>query len=97
MRAITFFLAIIATIVLGVTFALLNAESVAINLYVGEYTLPLPILLLMTLGVGICIGLVFASFIFLRQKAENYRLRHRVRIIEKEVDNLRALPLKDTH
>lgn len=97
MRVLTFFLAILTTVVLGVSFAVLNADNVVINLYVGEYNLPLPLLLLITLGIGILMGLLFASIIFFKQKAENYRLRNRVRLVEKEVDNLRSLPLKDTH
>lgn len=43
-------------IVLGVTFAVLNAGSVDINFYIGKVTLPLSILMVIMLGIGLLIG-----------------------------------------
>ena len=96
MRIVSFILAII-TVVVGVTFTLLNADTVMVNLYIGEYELPLSMLIVITLGLGILIGFIFFSAVFIKQKAEIYRLRNRMRLVETEVENLRAIPLKDSH
>jgi len=82
-------------VLLGISFASLNAEPVAVNYYFGTQKIPLSLLLVITLGVGILLGLFVAFKVYLKNKWELSRLRSRVKIAEKEVDNLRAAPIKD--
>ena len=60
MRIFTLLILIFA-VILGVSFAALNAGSVAVNYYIGTQTIPLSLLLLGILVIGILIG-YFASF-----------------------------------
>ena len=81
--------------VLGVSFACLNSSLVKINLYVGIFELHLSVLLVFTLGIGLLIGCLVMSGSYLSLKAENFRIKNKVKWAEKEVSNLRALPIKD--
>jgi lipopolysaccharide assembly protein A len=78
MRRLIYFIVLVITIGFGVSFACLNAETVSINLYLGEYHLPLPILLLLTLSLGLGLGVLLMSFKLCQHKAENFRLRSRL-------------------
>ena len=88
---------IVLILILGLTFACLNADPVTINYYIGEVKLPLALLLVFTLIIGALCGLLVGLISCFRQKAENYRLKQRLKNIEREVENLRAIPVKDPH
>ena len=87
----------VVVIFLGVSFACLNATKVAINLYIGTYELYLSVLLVMTLGLGIFIGFIAMCGSYLRLKADNYKIRSKAKLVEKEISNLRAMPIKDVN
>jgi putative membrane protein len=96
MRVITTVL-LVLIILLGFTFAGLNAEPVALNYYIGNVKLPLSLLLVLVLIIGCLLSLI-ASLIFgIKLKNENRRLRQRLKIVEAELANLRTIPLKDAH
>ncbi|HEV2524234.1 MAG TPA: lipopolysaccharide assembly protein LapA domain-containing protein [Gammaproteobacteria bacterium] len=90
------FLIIIFVLFLGVTFAGLNSQEVTINYYVNQTQLPLSLLLVLVLGVGGFIGWLTGFLLWLRLKAENMRLSHKLKVSEKEVNQLRTLPLNET-
>lgn len=94
MRIISYFL-LLAIVVFGVTFAALNSESVTINYYLGQSTLPLSLLLVLGFALGCLIGIVVGFWLLIKSKIENYRLRSRLNLAEKEIENLRAIPLQD--
>ncbi len=87
-----FFLAIV---VFGVTFATLNSDSVTINYYIDQSTLPLSLLLVAVFAFGCLIGMLASIALLIRSKVYNYRLNQRLHVAEKEVENLRAIPLQD--
>jgi uncharacterized membrane protein YciS (DUF1049 family) len=78
----------------GVTFAILNSEQVAFNYYFATKQMSLALLLVFTFGIGILIGLIFTAISIIKAKAENRRLKSRLKTAEKEIENLRAIPLK---
>jgi putative membrane protein len=84
-------------ILLGLSFALLNAEPVVINYYIGSDRLPLSLLLVYSLGIGALLGLLVGLTMYLKAKKEAFWLMHRLKSLEKEVANLRVMPLKDAH
>jgi lipopolysaccharide assembly protein A len=94
MRLISsFFLLVI--IFIGVTFAILNSAPVPINYYFANKQISLSLLLTLSLGLGILLGFLFNFIYWLRMKTENMHLKSRLKITEKEIENLRSLPLKD--
>lgn len=94
MRAVmTSFLVIV--VLLGITFACLNATPVEINYYVGAQYIPLSLLLAFSLAVGACIGLLIGLSMYCRAKCQSRHLQKRLHLVEKEISNIRALPLQE--
>lgn len=83
------------TLLFGVTFACLNSQTVVINYYFNQKNLPLSLLLVFSFGIGLLLGLIVSVYSYLKVKSENRRLRNRANLAEKEIENLRAIPLKD--
>ena len=84
-------------ILFGVTFASLNAHTVTINYYFNKSIIYLPVLLLITLVIGVVLGFVVTLPALIRSKRTARRLKQRIKQIEQEVNNLRAIPIKETH
>lgn len=95
MRIFSFIIFLII-IFLGVTFAVMNAQPVDINYYLGTNKLPLSLLLVLVLGIGAFIGWLTGLLLWLRLKGENLRLSHRIKIVEKEINQLRTLPVNES-
>ncbi len=87
------FLVLIA--LLGVSFSCLNASIVKVDLYIITYDVHLSMLLVFTLGIGIFLGCLFMSTIYLKLKAENLSVKNKVKWADKEINNLRSLPIKN--
>jgi len=77
-RILTYLVAIFI-VFLGITFALLNAEPVNIHYYIGQRILPLSLLLALSLGFGLIIGLSSALFMLVRMKTQNYQLKKKIK------------------
>ena len=86
---------ILVLLVFGLSFAVLNAEPAQINYYFGIRQMPLSLVLVIAFVVGALFGAVINVGMILRLKRQIFRLRKEVRVSEKEVKNLRALPIKD--
>lgn len=91
------FIFLIFIIILGVTFATLNSAAVTINYYIGHKTLPLSLLLVTVLALGSLLGILVGFWLVLKAKLQNYQLKQKLRLVEKEVENLRAIPLQNKH
>ena len=95
MRVFTYLL-ILMVVLLGLTFACLNADPVQINYYLGSKTLPLAILLVIVFTSGCLVGLLFTFWIYLKARRDKYRLQVRLKGVEKEIASLRNMSLKDS-
>ncbi|MES2997809.1 MAG: LapA family protein [Pseudomonadota bacterium] len=89
------YLLLIVVVLFALAFAGLNAELVSVNYYLGKAQLPLSLLAVLSFIVGGLLGLLTAFVIYIKLKYANRRLKHRLRLVEEELINLRALPLKD--
>ncbi len=88
---------ILVVLVFGLTFGIMNAESVQIDYYFGIGQMPLSLILVIAFVVGALFGAVVNVGMILKLKRQIFKLRKEVRVTEKEVRNLRALPIKDKH
>jgi putative membrane protein len=95
MRRLLTLLAIVVVAFVGLALAVLNAAAVEFKYYLGSFSMPLALLLALTLLVGVTLGGLATVGIVLRQRRENGRLRKRMSLIEAEVKNLREMPIKD--
>lgn len=96
MRIIKVFLYIVLLLV-GISFAALNAGSVQVNLYVTTVTLPISVLMVIMIGLGLLIGFVLFVARYWQFKMELLKVQNQLKITEKEIKNLRDIPLKNQH
>lgn len=89
------FLVVLALIVLGLSFAVLNSEPVALNYYFGYQDIPLSMIVVLSLAAGAVIGVLVSAGLILRLKAQAAGLRRKLRRAEKDSDQLRILPAKE--
>lgn len=87
----------IVLIIVGVSFAALNATSVPVNFYFITLTIPISVLMALTLGVGMLVGCFLFLCKYWRLKAEHRKMKNQLKLTEKEIKNLRAIPLQDQH
>ena len=95
MRIFSYIVSILL-IIFGVTFATLNAESVKINFYLTQFNLPLSLVIVLSIAIGLVIGLLFGMIWYIKQKRKIYRLKSQLKVTEKEVDNLRTMPISES-
>jgi len=88
---------IFVIVILGVIFAVLNAEPVHLNFYFGEKQLPLSLALILSTLVGALLGVLASMQLIVKSKRELARMRKAADIAEKEISNLRSIPIKNPH
>jgi putative membrane protein len=88
---------ILLVMLIGLAFHLRNNQPVDLNYYLGVVSLPFSLYVIASLCVGALLGglVVLPRLLWLKQ--ENARLRKRLQVNEKELNNLRVIPVKDTH
>ena len=96
MRILIWFFYIVL-IILGVTFAVLNAGDVQVNLYVISLKVPIALLMASMIGLGLMLGFLLSLIRYWRLKFELNKIKHQLKISSKEIKNLRDIPLKDQH
>lgn len=84
-------------ILIGVSFAVLNAASVVLNFYVTTLSMPISVFIILTLGIGMLIGFLLGSIKYWRLKVENKRLKSQLKLTEQEIKNLRTIPVTDNY
>lgn len=95
MRRLLAITIILIVIFMGLAFAVLNAAAVEVKYYLGTFSLPLALLLVITLLIGALLGGLASVSFLLRQRRENHRLHKKLTLVETELKNLREIPLKD--
>ena len=76
-------------------FTWVNVEPIELYYLAGSLEIPLPVALWAAVLLGTILGILASAGIILRLKRENRRLQRSARVAEKEVINLRNLPIKD--
>ena len=88
------FLLVIFLIVLGLSFAVLNADSVPLNYYFGYREIPLSMIVVLSLAGGAVIGVLVSMGMILRLKQQSARLRKKLARAEKDAEQLQILPAR---
>lgn len=86
-----------AIFVIALAFAVINADPVRLNYYLGSSELPLSLVLIVAFAVGAVMGLAVNLGRILRLRHVISQLRRAARITEQELANLRAIPLRNEH
>jgi putative membrane protein len=97
MSRIFYAIAVFIIILVGILFAVLNSEPVKLNYYFGFRETPLSLALMLFLFLGAILGVLASLGLILRSRREVARLRKMAEVAEKEISNLRAIPIKNQH
>lgn len=89
-------IAAMAFFVIGLAFHLKNDHDVLLNYFLGTAELPFSFFIISSAILGVIFGMVSTIPMIFRLKRQNRRLLRQIDTTEKEVKNLRALPIKDT-
>ena len=97
MKLFFYLLLFVAVVAFGLTFSLKNPQLVEINYYPDiVITAPLVVVLLVTLLLGVVIGVLVMSMSQLRKRRQLSRAKKEILKLTEEIQNLRALPIKDS-
>lgn len=88
MRIITYIIFFIILII-GITFAYLNANPVGFNYYLGTKMMPLSLLLILAFGSGIVISFIFIMLTWIRLKSQNFVLKKHIHSLERDIAELK--------
>ena len=97
MKRIIIITILVLVALIGLSFALMNAEPVTLNYYFGKLQAPLSLVMVIVLALGAVMGVLASMWVVVAQKREMAKLRKAAKITEKEITNLRSLPMKDSH
>ncbi len=96
MRLILLFFYLIIIIV-SLAFAALNSNLVDLNLYWQHFKLPLAFVMISCIGLGLVLGFLVLIGKYWQLRCQFYRAKHQLALMEKEIKNLRAIPIQDSH
>ena len=96
MKRFMYGIMVIGVVLIGVTFTTKNDQMVDFNYSFGiHWNTPLSFMLLTTFTVGIAFGLFASLAMLARMQRQLLQVRRESRQLEQEVNNLRALPIRD--
>jgi len=94
MRALKLTISLLISLLI-IVFALVNAQSVQFNYLLGKIQMPFSLAMLIALSIGTLIGMLWTASWLLKQRSNTHELSKKVNLLQKEIDNLRAMPVKD--
>lgn len=88
---------VIVVFIIGLAFYLRNDQQIAVDYFLGNLELSFSVWLLIILVLGVLLGWLTSLPVIIKLKRQNSRLSRQIKVTEKEINNLRVLPVKDTH
>ncbi len=88
---------VLLVMVAGLAFHLRNDHPVDLDFYLGVISLPFSMYVIGALCIGAVLGVLSVVPRLLWLKRENARLQRHLRVNEKELNNLRVIPVRDSH
>ena len=82
-------------LMIGLTFHLKNNQLIKLNYYVDVIDIPLSWLVVIVLIIGSTLGLLASLPIIVKLKRDKMILKKQIKNSEKEINNLRVMPIKD--
>ncbi|MDD3517068.1 MAG: LapA family protein [Chromatiales bacterium] len=96
MRKFFYLLVLLVAVAIGVSFTVLNAGTVDVNIYFRSFSVPVALVVFLSVFVGAVLGVVACTGMIWARHRELRSLRRRARLAEEELDKLRKIPIKDT-
>ena len=86
---------VLAILISGLAFHLKNNQLIALNYYVGAIELPVSLIVVLVLCFGALLGVLASLPIIIKLKQQKLKLERQIKTSEKEINNLRVMPVKD--
>ena len=86
------FLMMVILVVIGLSFAVLNAEPVLLHYYFGNREIPLSLIVVGALAVGAIFGILASLGVIFKLKAQTSGLRKKVKSLEKDATHITTTP-----
>ena len=86
---------VFAVLLFGLAFHLKNNQLIELNYYVGSIDISLSLLIVLVLCLGALLGVLASIPLIIKLKRQKMKLEKQIRNSEKEINNLRVLPVKD--
>jgi putative membrane protein len=84
-------------IIVSLAFAALNSNEVLLNLYWQSFKLPLAFIMIVCIGLGLLLGALVFLGRYWHLRCQYVRSKNQVSMLEKEIKNLRSIPIQDSH
>jgi len=97
MLRLLYFLLALIVVILGVVFSVLNADTVQLHYYLGSIELPLSLVLILAMIIGALLGVLSSLGFIIGSRRSASKLKRSVEVAEKEIVNLRNIPIKNEH
>ena len=81
----------------GLAFHLRNEQIVALDFYLGTIEYHFSVFILVSIIIGALLGILAVVPKYLSLKRQNLKLSKQLKLQNREVNNLRAIPIKDSH
>ena len=79
----------------GLAFHLKNHQLIELNYYVDIVNMPLSWIVLIVLFLGALLGVLASLPMIIKLKQQKLKLERQIKNSEKEINNLRVMPVKD--
>ena len=86
---------VLAILLFGLAFHLKNNQFITLNYYVGAIELPFSLIVVLILCLGALLGVLASLPIIIKLKQRTLKLEGKIKNSEKEINNLRVMPVKD--
>jgi uncharacterized integral membrane protein len=96
-KRLIFTVIFIVVLILGLLFFIKNNQVMEFNYIAGSKDLPVSFLLFASLCMGVLLGLVASLPVIVRLKQKSTKLEKQIRVIEKEINNIRVMPVRNKH
>ncbi len=97
MKRILYIIAVVITLVIGAVFSARNAGLVQLDFIITVVDTNLSLAIIVALILGACLGILASIAWLISAKREMQRLKKQANISQKELNNLRAIPIRDEH
>ena len=75
----------------------ITVSSWTIDYYLGVTSVPIAVMIICSLFIGSILGVVISLALVIKTRRNMAKLRRQIKETEQEVNNLRTLPIKDSH
>jgi len=97
MKRVLYIIAVVLTLILGAVFSARNADIVKLDFVITVVDTNLSLAIIISLILGACLGILASLAWLISAKREMQRLKKQASVSQKELNNLRAIPIRDEH